>query len=75
MNVERQHRIFIKTWSDSIHIALWRNDGFLQSFYDFSKSNAFSENLIRMEFISDVILVRLNDLLHSFIFIGVKYFM
>ncbi len=34
-----------------MHIALWRNDGFLHSFHDFSKSKAFSENLIRTKFI------------------------
>ncbi len=52
MHVERQCRIFIELWSDSIHILLWRNNGFLHSFRDFSKSNAFSKNLIRMKFIS-----------------------
>ncbi len=46
MNVERQCGIFVEPWSDSIHIALWRNDGFLHSFHNFSKNNAFSENLI-----------------------------
>ncbi len=51
VNVERQHCIFIEPWSNSIHIALWRNDGFLHSFRDFSKSNASNENLIRMKFI------------------------
>ncbi len=51
MNVERQHYIFIVLWSDSIHIALWRNDVFLLSFRNFSKSNAFSKNLIRTKFI------------------------
>ncbi len=29
MNVERQRHIFVEPWSNSIHIALWRNDGFL----------------------------------------------
>ncbi len=28
MNEERQHHIFVEPWSDSIHIALWKNDGF-----------------------------------------------
>ncbi len=42
----RRHRIFVEQWSDSIYIALWRNDGFLHSFCIFSKSNASSENLI-----------------------------
>ncbi len=47
MNVEGQHRIFIEPWSNSIYITLWKNDGFLHLFHDFSKSNAFSKNLIR----------------------------
>ncbi len=29
INVEKQHRIFVEPWSDSVHIALWRNDEFL----------------------------------------------
>ncbi len=49
MNVERQRRIFVEPWSDSIHIALWSN-GFLYSFHDFSKSNAFSKILIRTKY-------------------------
>ncbi len=32
MNVERQRRISIEPWSDSVHIALWRNDGLLAGF-------------------------------------------
>ncbi len=60
MNVERQHRIFIEPWSDSIHVALWRNDRFLHSFHDFSKSNAFRENLIRMKFILHKIIFQMN---------------
>ncbi len=51
MNVERQHRIFVEPWSDSIHITLRRSDGILHSFHDLSKSNAFSENLIKTKFI------------------------
>ncbi len=39
------------SWSDLIHITLWRNDGFLHSFHNFLKSNAFGENLIRTKFI------------------------
>ncbi len=42
MNVERQRRIFVEMWSDSIHISSWRNDGFLYSFHDFSKSEGLS---------------------------------
>ncbi len=51
MNKERQHRIFVEPWSDSIDIALWRNDGFLHLFHVFSKSNAFCKNLKRAKFI------------------------
>ncbi len=51
MNAERQRRIFVEPWSDSIHIASWRNDGFLYSFHDFSKNSAFREILIRTKFI------------------------
>ncbi len=51
MNVEWQRCIFVKLWSDSIHTALWRNNVFLHSFYDFSKNNAFCENLIRKKLI------------------------
>ncbi len=36
---------------DLIHVALWRNDGFLHSFCNFWKSNAFGENFIRTKFI------------------------
>ncbi len=38
-------------WSDLIQVTLWRNDGFLHSFCNFSKSNAFGENFIRTKFI------------------------
>ncbi len=38
-------------WSDLIHVTLWRNDGFLHLFFNFSKSNAFGENFIRTKFI------------------------
>ncbi len=62
VNVKRQCRIFVEPWSDSIHIVLWRNDGFLHSFHDFSKSNAFRKNLIRMEFILHKIFFRMNIL-------------
>ncbi len=34
-------------WSDLIHVTLWRNNGFLQLFCNFSKSDAFDENFIR----------------------------
>ncbi len=58
MNKERECRIFVEPWFDSIHIALWRNDEFLHSFHDFSKSNVFSENLIRKKFILHKIFFR-----------------
>ncbi len=63
MNVERQHCIFVESWSDSVHIALWRKDGFLHSFRYFSESNAFSENLIRMKFILHKIFLQISLLL------------
>ncbi len=62
MNVERQCRIFVKPWSDSILIALWRNDGLLDSFYNFSNSNRFRENLIRTKFILHKIFFRMSIL-------------
>ncbi len=62
MNVEKQRRIFVEPWSDSIHIALRRNNGFLHSFHDFSKSNAFSENFMRTNFILHKILFRMSIL-------------
>ncbi len=38
-------------WSDLIYVTIRRNDGFLHSFCNFSKSNAFGENFIRTKFI------------------------
>ncbi len=38
-------------WSDLIHATLGRNDGFLYSFCNFSKSNTCGENFIRTKFI------------------------
>ncbi len=60
-----QRCIFVEPWSDSIHIALWRNDGFLHSIHYFSKSNAFSENLMRMKFILHKIFFRMSILSSS----------
>ncbi len=60
MNVERQCRIFVEFWSDSILIALWRNNVFLHSFRDFSKNNAFSANLMRTESILQKIFFRIG---------------
>ncbi len=60
MNVERRHRVSVKPWSDSIHISLWRNDGFVHSFDDFSKSNVFSKNFIRTKFILHKIFFRMS---------------
>ncbi len=65
MNVERQCRIFVEPWSDSMHTALWRNDGFLHLFHDLSKSNAFSENSKRMKFILHKIFFRISILSSS----------
>ncbi len=62
MNVERQRPIFVEPQSDSIHIPLQRNDGFLHSFHDFWKSNVFSENLIRMKFFLHKIFFRMSIL-------------
>ncbi len=64
-NEERQHRIFVEPCSDSIHKALWRNDGFLHSFCDFSKSNAFSENFIRTKFILHKIFFQMSIFLSN----------
>ncbi len=52
-------------WYDSIHIDLRRNDGFLHLFRDFTESNAFSENLIRMKFILHKIYFRMGILSSS----------
>ncbi len=60
MNVGRQRRILIEPWSGSIRIALWKVDGFLHSFCDFSKSIAFIENLIRTKFILHKIFFRMS---------------
>ncbi len=65
MNVERQHHIIIVLWSDLIHITLWRNDGFIHSFHNFSKCNAFSENLIRTKFILHKIFYQMSMLSSS----------
>ncbi len=47
-------------WSDLLHITLWRNDEFLHSFCNFSKSNAFGENFIRIKFILHKIYFRMS---------------
>ncbi len=65
MNVKRHHHVFIELWFNSMHIALRRNYGFLHSFYDFSKSNAFSKNLIRLKFIFHKIFFRMSILSSS----------
>ncbi len=41
----------VTAWSNLIHVTLWGNDGFLQSFFNLSKINAFSKNLIKTKFI------------------------
>ncbi len=65
MNVKRQRGIFVELWSNSIQIALRRNYGFLHSFHDFSKSNAFSKNLIRTKFILHKISFQMSILSNS----------
>ncbi len=47
-------------WSDLIHVILWRNNGFLHSFCNFSKNNAFGENFIRTKFILHKIFFRMS---------------
>ncbi len=42
------------------NVTLWKNDGFLQLFCNFSKSNAFGENFIRTKFILHKIFFRIN---------------
>ncbi len=61
-DVERQRFIFVEPLSDSIHIALWRNYGFLHLFHDFSKNYAFSENLIKTNFILHKIFFQMSIL-------------
>ncbi len=48
MIVERQHRIFIEPWPDSIHIALWRNDRFLHSLIDFYIHSIISPKVMHL---------------------------
>ncbi len=64
-NIERQRRIFVKPWSDSVHVALWINDRFLHSFHHFSKSNAFSENFISTKLILHKIFFQMRILSSS----------
>ncbi len=63
MNVEKQHRIFVEPWYDSIHTALWRNNRFWHLFHDFLRSNALSENLIRKKSILHTIFFQMT--IHS----------
>ncbi len=49
-------------WSDLIHVAIWRNDGFLCSFCNFSKSSTFGENFMRIKFILHKIFFRTSIL-------------
>ncbi len=48
-----------------IHVTVWRNGGLLHFFRNFSKSNAFSKNLIRTKFILHKILCRISILSSS----------
>ncbi len=52
----------VSMWSDLIHVTLWRNDGFLHSFCNFSKSNAFGENFLRTKFILHKIFFQMSIL-------------
>ncbi len=52
----------VSTWSDLIHVTLWRNDGFLHSFSNFSKNYAFGENFMRIKFILHKIFFRISIL-------------
>ncbi len=49
-------------WSDLIRVTLWSNDGFLHSFCNFSKSNAFGKNFISTKFILHKIFFRMSIL-------------
>ncbi len=49
-------------WSELIYVTLWRNDGFLHSFCNFSKSNAFGKNFIRTKFILHKIFFQISIL-------------
>ncbi len=49
----------------SVQSYLWRNDGFIHSFCNFSKSNAFNKNLIRTKFILHKIFFRMRILSSS----------
>ncbi len=59
MNVKLGNHAYV---SDLIHVTLWRNDGFLHSFCNFSKSNAFDENFLRTKFILHKIFFRISVL-------------
>ncbi len=52
----------VPVWSDLIYVTLWRNDGFLHSFCNFSKSNAFGKNFSRTKFILHKIFFRTGTL-------------
>ncbi len=53
------------TWSDLIHITVWRNNEFLHSFRNLSKSNAFAKNLTRTMLILHKISFRMSILSNS----------
>ncbi len=52
-------------WSNLIHVTLWENDGRLHPFHNFSRSNAFSNNLIKMKFILPKIFFQTSMLLNN----------
>ncbi len=64
MNVKRQH-CFCLYLGPTRYAKPKRNDGFLSLFSKFSKSNAFSENLIRTKFILHKIFFRMSILLSN----------
>ncbi len=47
-------------WSDLIRVTVLKNNGFLHSFCNFSKNNAFGENFIRTKFILCKIFFRMS---------------
>ncbi len=47
-------------WSDLIHVTLRRNDGFLHSFFNFSRSDTFGQIFIRTKFILHKIFFRME---------------
>ncbi len=57
--------VTVPAWSDLILVTLWRNDGFLHLFCNFSKSNVFDENFMRTKFILHKIFFQMSILSSS----------